>query len=56
MWVNQTEIKDPRIEFAINNVSEQGKRLTINLNLKVEGDCKRNRTASSFHLMLSDSY
>ena len=38
-WVNQFEIKDTHIEFAINNVSPQV-NVKIKLNLKVEGICR----------------
>ena len=37
--VNQFEIKDTRIEFVINNVSQQG-NVEIKLNLKMEEICR----------------
>ena len=39
-WVNQFEIKDMYIEFAITNVSAQGNNGKIKLNLKVEKICR----------------
>ena len=39
-WVNQFEIKDTCIEFAINNVSPQGNNVKIERNLKVVEICR----------------
>ena len=39
-WVNQFEIKDTCIEFAINNVSMQSDNVKIKLNLEQVEICR----------------